>query len=140
MRLSYALVALVVMALVVAAFAGGYFVGRTNAPLAASYAYGPGAMMRGWNGVYGMMPGYRPGTGMMRGYGRGYGMMGGFGHGLGAFGFFPSFGLLGVGAGFLVPLAFLALIVLVVYLLVRKPAPAAAAPVTAGLPAETKQV
>lgn len=124
MKLSYVLVALVLIALLVAAFAGGYFVGRTNAPLAASYAYGPGAMLRGQGG-FGMMGGYG------RGFDRGFSPMGGF---------LPGFGSLGIGLRFLTPLAFLALIALVVILLVRKPKPAGVAPVTTTPPAETKQV
>ncbi|MDE3088602.1 MAG: hypothetical protein KGJ80_04370 [Chloroflexota bacterium] len=138
MKLSYVLIALVVLAMLIGAFAGGYFVGRTNAPFAANYAYGLGAMMRGFGGN-GVVPGFRPGTGMMDRFGRGNGMMNGYGRGFGSLGFFPGLGLLGIGFRFLAPLAFLALIVLVVILLVRKSKPAAVAPVTAAPPTETKQ-
>ena len=130
MKLSYVLVALVVIALVVAGFAGGYFVGRTNAPLAANYAYGPGAMLRGQGG-FGMVGGYSRHFGAMRGFERGSSPMGGF---------LPGFGALGIGLRFLTPLTFLALIALVVILLVRKPKPAVVAPVTTTSPAESKQV
>ena len=116
MKLSYVLIGLVVIALLAATFAGGYFVGA-NGSLATA-AYGPGAMMRG-----------------------GYGMMDGFGRGFGTTrGFLPGFGALGFGFRFLAPLAFLGLIVLVVILLMRKPAAPAVAPVTAAAPSEIKQV
>jgi hypothetical protein len=138
MKLSYVLVALILVALLVAVFAAGFFVGSTYAPLTANSAYGPGAMMRGLGGN-GVLPGYRPGAGMMGGLGRGFGMMGGSGRGFMAGGFFPGFGLLGLGSHFLVPLAFLALIVLVVVLLVRRPQAVAVVPATtANPPAETK--
>jgi hypothetical protein len=147
MKLSYVLVALVLVALLAAVFASGFFVGSTYAPYLATSAYGPNMMARGFAAPNGMMPGYRPGTGMMSGLGRGLGtgrvnrgfsMLGGF---------FPGIGLLGLGARFLIPLAFLALIVLVVILLMRRPqpvvvAPAAPAnpPATTNPPAETNQV
>ncbi len=96
MKLSYVLVALVVIALVVAAFAGGFFAGRMNAPLAGSFAYGPGAMLRGQGG-FGMMGGYG------RGFDRGFSPMGGFLPGFGKydcpcrFGFLQfTFGKLGI--------------------------------------------
>lgn len=130
MKPSYVLVALVVILLVVAAFAVGFFVGRTYAPLAAAYSYGPGGMM-GRGGGYGMMPGYRPGFGMMGRFGRGFGLFGGF---------LPGLGWLAIGWRFFMPLALLALIVLVVILLVRKRQPATVAPTTANPPVETKQV
>lgn len=140
MKLSYVLVALVLIALLVAAFAAGFFVGNTYAPYTANAAFGPAGMMRAFGGN-GALPGLRPGTGMMGGFGRSYGMMGGYGRGFMAGGFLPGFGLLGLGSRFLMPLAFLALIILVVVLLVRKPQPVAVVPATtANPPTETKQV
>jgi hypothetical protein len=104
-------------------------------------------MARGFAGGAGIMPGYRPGTGMMDGLGRGFstgranrgfGMLGGI---------FPGIGILGLGSRFLMPLAFLALIVLVVYLLMRRPQRAQVVqtavtnpPASPNPPAETNQV
>ena len=128
MKLSYVLVAIVLIALLAAVFASGFFVGSTYAPYLATTAYGPNMMARGFAAPNGMMPGVQPGTGMMgrlgRGFAtgranRGFGMMGGF---------FPGTSLLGLGSRFLIPLAFLALIILVVVLLVRRPQPVVMAP------------
>ena len=147
MKLSYLLVALVLIALLAAAFASGFFVGSTYAPYLATTSYGPNMMARGFTVPNGVMPGFQPGAGMMgrlgRGFAtgrvnRGFGMLGGF---------FPGLGLLGLGSRFLMPLAFVTLIVLVIVLLMRRPqqvvvAPAAAAnpPATNNPPAETNQV
>ena len=147
MKLSYVLVALVLIALLAAVFASGFFVGSTYAPYLATTSYGPNMMARGFAGGAGVMPGYRPGTGMMDGLGRGFstgranrgfGMLGGI---------FPGIGILGLGSRFLMPLAFLALIVMVVYLLMRRPqrvqvvqTAATNPPASPNPPAETNQV
>ena len=130
MKLSYVLIGLVIVALLVAAFAAGFFIGSTHSVLGVTFGYGPGAMMRSFGNGYGTVPGYRPGFGMPYGFNRGLGRVGGF---------FPGLGLFGLGFRFLVPLAFLALIVLVVILLVRRPQPAAVvAPAATNPPTETK--
>jgi hypothetical protein len=69
-------------------------------------------------------------------------MMDGFGRGFDVTrGFLPGFGALGLGFRFLLPLAVVALIVLVVFLLVRRPKPVAAVvPVATNPPVEPKQV
>ncbi len=131
MKLSYVLIGLVIVALLVAAFAAGFFIGSTHSVFsAAGLGYGPGAMLRGFSNGYGAAPGNRPGFGMMYGFDRGFGRVGGF---------LPGFGLFGLGFRLLIPLAFLALIVLVVILLVRKPQPAPiVAPAATNSPTETK--
>ena len=147
MKLSYVLVALVLIALLAAVFASGFFVGSTYAPYLATTAYGPNMMARGFAVPNGVMPGNQPGLGMMGRLGRGFstgratrglGMMGGI---------FPGFGLLGLGSRFLIPLAFLALIVLVVVLWMRGPQPVQMVPAAPpnppaapNPPAETNQV
>lgn len=146
MRLSYLLVALVLVALVAAVFAAGFFVGSTYAPYLGTTAYGPGMMARGFGGTA-VLPGNRPGFGMMGGLGRGFGM-GRVNRGFGVLGgVFPGIGLLGLGSRFLIPLAFVALIVLVVILLMRRPQPTAVAPAApmnppaeTNPPSETSQV